>query len=407
MAEMVRYTGFKPRIIPVLGTGVADEIDRVQSIDKSGTLNKIKVEELGRDGVVEYIDQPPTVTFRMTQLEHGNLSLFKKLANVPDSDTEVTLNDFKSSTFDLCSYLEGDNGTFKGTVWLPKQRLSGFTINIGSPQGLIDRSFDLVGEDWITWQGANKYLIHKVETVESGDLESGNSVIIAVADPVAVEDPMVAGSFIKRVVRVRAGVSTELVEVTDWSYLTGNLTVEDCAVGDTIKYVYTGASYLTGIDPFVKNDSDLPGIHADSASLFLATSDYLYRLQSVSIAVSLERFDVFEIGNNEVVARGVKTKTVTITLGRILETFTQEEIFAGQVADFGKLDLREFGDKFVLKCHLYSAHDKLVYKIGFRAVDLAPTEIRGGASVGNYVEQGGTLTGQDLTISSVKATIDA
>jgi len=406
---MINYTDFDPKIIPVLGTGDWSNIDRAQSIDKTGTLNKIKVEEIGRDGVVEYVNQPPSVTYRLTQMEYGSISFFNKLANVADNIDTLDLNDFKTSIFDICAFLTDDDGTFKGTQWLPKLRLSGFSINIGSPQALIQRNFDFVGEDWIVWQGANKYLIMKKETIESGDIISGDTIEFTVEDPIAVTDP-ITGKVIQRVVKISNGVSTELVEDTDYTYESGGtLTIEDCILGDVIKYWYTAGSFESGEVPFEENDTDLPAIHADSASIFLASGNYVYRLQSVTIDVRLERFDISEIGNSEIVLRGVRTKTVTITLGRLLQTFTIEEILAGQVADFGKLDIREFSDKFILRVYLYTDKEKEIgdFEIGFKAIDLAPSEIRGGASIGNYVEAGNTLTGQDLTISTVKATIDA
>jgi hypothetical protein len=392
-----------------LGLGTWKQVDRVQSIDKTGTINKLKVEEQGRDGVVEYVDQPPSVTYRMSQYEYGNLEVFRTLANLSDSATTVTLNDFKASTFDICSYLTDDSGVFKGTVWIPKQRLTGFNVNIKSPTGLIERSFDFIGEDWITWQGANKYLIYKEETVESGDIVSGDSAEFTVSAPVAVEDPD-DSVYILRVAKITAlGVSSELVAGTGYSYSagTGKLTVEDVTVGDLIKYWYSAGSYITGQSVFTNNNSDLPAIHADSASIYLATGNYLYRLQNVAIDVKLERFDVGEIGSNEVVTRGVRTKTVTITLDRNLEDFVFEEILAGQTVGYGKLDIRKFSDKFTLRVKLYSSPAKTTFKIGFKAIDLAPSEIRRATSIGNYVTLGNTLTGQDLTIANDVAVIDA
>lgn len=403
---MIRYVEDKIRIIPVLGEGTWKQIDRVQSIDKTGTINKIKVEELGRDGVVEYVDQPPSVTYRLSQHEFGSLSIFKTLANVADTDTEVTLNDFKTSTFDICSYLTDDSGTFKGTVWIPKQRLSGFSINIGSPHGLIERSFDFIGEDWITWQGDNKYLIYKEETVDSAaEMISGDTMEIVISAPVAHQDPddLV---YVLRVVRVRAGVSTELVNVTDYTSTANLLTVEGCITDDLIKYWYTATTYMAGI-PFTNNNSDLPALQADFATITLETGNYLYRLQNVALDVRLERFDVGEIGNDEVVTRGVKNKTVTITLDRNLEDFTFEEILAGQSTGYGKLDIRKFSDKFVLRIKLFDSAAKDTFSIGFKAIDLAPSDIKRGTSVGNYSTLGNTLVGQDLTISVEEATITA
>jgi hypothetical protein len=408
---MTRYTEYKPKTIPVFGLGDARSVARVQSIDKTGTINKTKVEELGRDGVVEYVDQAPAVTYKLNQLEHGNIDYFRALANKSDAVDTIVLNDFGSSAFDMVSYVD-DSGTFKGSLWIPKLRLSGFTINIGSPKDLITRAFDFVGEDWIQWQGDNKYLIYKEEVAESGTFE------ITVEDPEAVKDPNSESgedNYILRVVRVRDAVGTELVEDNEsapadntWSYDTGTLTVLDCEAGDTIKYWYTAGVYITAEEPFELNDDDLPAIHANSASIYLETGNYIYRLQSVSIAVALDREDVGEIGNDEVVQRSIKAKTVTITLGQLLNSpYTMEEILAGKTEDYGKLDIRKFSDKFVLRVKLFSNKGKGTFKIGFKCIDLAPTEVSQGASVGTNVKKGNTLVGQDCIISIDSTIIDA
>lgn len=403
---MIRYSDFDCRIIPVLGTGTWKQLDRIQSIDKTGTLNKLKIKEVGRDGVVEYVDQPPSVTYRAMQYEYGNLQTFITLANLADASTTITLNDFQTSTFDICSYLTDNDGTFKGTNWIPKLRLAGFSFNIGSPKGLVERNFDLVGEDWIDWQGNNKYLIYKEKTVESGDLGSADAVTVAVASPSAVQDPNDL-VYILRVVRIRAGVSTELVAGTDYSYAAPNLTVEDCQASDLIKYWYTAGAYITGQTPFVNNDSDLPAIAANSCSIYLESGNYVYRLQSITVDVRLEREDKDEVGNVNVVQRGVKSKTVTVTLGRTLETFTIEEILAGKAPSYGKLDIREYSDNFTLRVKFYSNSDKTLFKTGFKCAVLAPSDIKGGTSIDNFAEQGNTLTGEDMTLSSSEIVVDA
>ena len=406
MGSIIRYSKYRPRIIEVLGSGSADEIDRVQSIDKTGTINKTKVEEVGTDGVVEYVNQPPSVAYRMVQMEYGQLSFFNKLANKADDNDTIELTDFAASTFDICSYMTDDADTFKGTNWIPKLRLSGFSINIGSPTALIQRNFDFVGEDWINWQGDNKYLIYKEKEVESGDLGSGGDVEITISDPVAVEDPD-DEVYIIRVVRIRDSVATELSAAdADYAYDTGTLTIEDCEADDLIKYWYTATTYIAGETPFTSNTTDLPAIQADSVSIYLETGNYVYRLKSANIDVRLTRQDEGEIGNTDIVQRGIGEKTVTITLDRNLEDLTIEELIAGQTTDYGKLDIRKFTDKLTIRVKLFSDNNKGTFLMGFKCGNLAPSEIRGGTSVGNYTGQGNTLVGQDCVISDVESVID-
>jgi hypothetical protein len=205
-------------------------------------------------------------------------------------------------------------------------------------------------------------------------------------------------------VRVRAGVASELT--SGWSYSAPTLTVEDCLADDVIKYWYTASSYISGESPFVVNDSDLPAIHAASASIYLETGNYIYRLQSVSAQVTLTRQDTNEIGNEDVVQRGVSDKSVTITLDRNLEDLVMEELIAGQSTNYGKLDIRKFGDNYTLRIKLYSNNDKTSFKLGYKFANLAPSEIRGGANIKAYTTQGNSLTGKNCVISNVEATID-
>ena len=52
-------------------------------------------------------------------------------------------------------------------------------------------------------------------------------------------------------------------------------------------------------------------------------------MQNATIDVALDREDTKELGNSEVVARGVKDKTVTVTFGRILEDAVVGMIISG------------------------------------------------------------------------------
>jgi len=405
MSNMVRFSAVSLRIVPVMGLGDWAQIDRVQNIDNTGTSNREEIEEVGTDGTVDWVEGTPNVPVRLTQKEYGKLDFFRKIANVADSDDTLTLSDFSTSVFDFASYLTKDGGTFLGTLWIPKARVSGFSITIGSPTAQIERSFDFISEDWINWQGDNKYLIFKQKVVESGDLESLDHVDITVSDPVAVADPKTA-DVILRVVKITAlGVATELTKVTDYSYAGGVLTVDDCTAGETIKYWYTATTFIGGETVFTTNTSDVGALKADCADLFLVTGGRLTRIQSVTIDVKLDRADEGELGNPEKILFGVNKKTVTITIGKLLETYTLEEALSGQVAGFGKLSLRDFADDNTIKVKIYTDNTKDTFSIGYKAINLAISELKGTTAVGAYTSQGNTLTGQSLTISEVEGDI--
>lgn len=406
---MIRFSEYKPRIVPILGDVDSAEIDRAQSIDPTVTLNREKVEEIGRDGAVGYLKKSPTVGYRLTQLEYGSLEFWQKLVNSSVKGNvgqdPIELNDFKVPYFDILAYLTDDDGTFRGTCQYPALRTSGFSIAIGDPQARIERSFDFVGESAIIWQGLNKYVIngkHEAESASDNQIDLGASGI-----PTPAEDPDNSGKYILRVVRVRGGISTVLTPTTDYSYsnTTKILTIVSVEAGDIIKYTYTSADAPDV--QFTPNDVDASALLGDCASIYLyipasgkpSASDYIYRLQSINLEARFDREDVREIGNKNVVQRGIRTKTVTATLGRILEQFTIEEVLRGEVAGFGKIDVEKFSDQVALIIKIFTDNTKSTLAYGLKATGMTATELRGGVNVGEYTRGETVLEGENLIIT--------
>lgn len=404
---MIHSSYYKPRVYPYNGNIAPAEIDRLQDLSGSTTLNRTKINEIGRDGVVGWNKGLPSVSLTLKQLEYGNLEFFNKVTN--DDGTALDLNDFKTSAFDIAGYKTDDNGTFLGTILYPKQRISGFSLNIGDPDALIERGFTTVGEDNIVFTDNNKYLIELESTDASGaghQIVIGSGGLSTYPDPVALPDESGAKYFI-RALRVRSGVTTELTEGTDFTFtaLTGLITIPLSEASDLYKFYYTATTYISGADPFVNNDTDLAGIKADCVSIYLQTSNYVYRLQSVAIDVSFDRQDIKEIGNSEVVSRGVRDKTVKITLGRILEDNTIEQILRGVSAGYGQYDVREFQDNIKLTVKIYSSSKKTTFKMGYSFTNLSPTNKDEGVPTKDYVTQGNTLEGESATITSVEGSL--
>lgn len=402
---LIHSSDAQPVIYPILGNVDQSEMDRVQRIDKTVALNRDRIEEVGNREVVGHLKGIPAVAYRLTQYEYGSLDFYRKLANKGDAVTDINLDDFKASYFDIASFLTNDNDEFRGTLWIPELRVAGFSFTIGDPDAIIERSFDLVGEDWIVWQGNNKYFIYKKETVESGELGSGDTFEVTLDDPQPVQDPKKL-DYIKRIIRVRSGTSTELVITTDYTFSAPQtLTILSAQVGDIYKIYYTASSYIGGEQPWTANTTDLPAIKADSVSIFIETSNYVYKLQDITIDVRNDREDNKEIGNSKVVQRGIRSKTVGVTLGRILDKFTIEEVLAGEVPDYGKLDVREFEDNLNVIVKVWSDNTKTTFKLGMKATGLAPTEVRAGDAVDAYVTAGDSLEGEALLITSSEGSL--
>ncbi len=409
---MIHATKYEPRIYPINGIGDDAEVDRAQTIDPTVALNKEKVEEIGREGVVGYLRKSPTTGYRLTQYEYGNIEFYQKIINDESKgdtgEDAIDLNDFKTAYFDICAFLTDDDGTFKGTMLYPSLRTAGFSLTIGDPQAVIERSFDFVGETAKQLRGDNAYWIYVKEEVNTGELTTGNDFIIDLSTREPAEDPNTADKYMQRIIRVRSGSSSELTS-DDYSYsaTAKELTISSALVGDVYKIWYTSAT--APATTFTLNDSDPAGIIADSAEIYLyipataeqaGSNDYVYRLQSVTLDVSFDREDLREIGNSEVVQRGVRDKTVTVTLGRILEELTVEEVLSGQSSSHGIIDFSKLSDSIALLVKIYEDNTKTSFKYGFYASGLSPTEIRGGAGVNAYVTGDDTLEGESLKISA-------
>lgn len=404
---MINYSYFRPRIMPVLGSVHSAEIDRAQSITAPVTLNRTRVDELGRDGAVGYISTSPSVSYTLSQLEYGNIELYEKLtcstAKGGVGEDAITQADFKTPYFDLCAYMVDDDSTFRGTVYYPALRTNSFGLSIPGPQEIMERSFDFVGESAIIYQGDNKYLIYDYHTAGSGD---DNEIDLSSTPPVL--DPDDSTTYIIRVVRVRSGTSTVLTLTTDYTYSNSTkiLTIVSAQTGDVYKYWYT-----SGTAPavqFTENDTDAAGLLGDCASIYLyvpasgkpSSSDYIYRLQSVNLDIAFEREDLREIGNKSVVLRGVKNTTVTATLGRKAEQWTLEEAMRGAVADYGKIDVEQFSNSISLIVKIFTDNTKGTLAYGFLCTGMTPTDTNLNPSVQNYTNAEATLEGTSFSISA-------
>jgi len=387
---MIHASNVKPRIFPVLMDGTDVEMDRVQDLSSTVTLNRTKIQEVGRDGLVSWRTSIPSVTVNVRQLEYGNIEFYRKIANKGDSVTTISWTDLKTPIFDIAGYETDDDGTVLGTIWYPNLRSASLAVNIGDPDAIIERTFGFAGEDEIKLQNANKYLIHGRYTLAGGQDDTAT-----IANPAAVADPDNSGRYLFKVVKVSSGTATELAHGTGWSCDGTTLTINGSSSAGDVVHVWYSAGTLGNQATFVNNDTDAGGLLAEATSIYLASSNYLYRLQSASFDISFDRRDLKEIGNKEVVSRGVRNITTRVTLGKILESYTIEEVLRGVAGQsYGKIDVRNYTDDLQLVVKCYSDNTKTSFLLGYKFTDLAPTGDDAGIPVNDYVTEGATLEGE-------------
>ena len=411
---MINYSGFKPRVFPIYGTGASAEIDRAQGIDPTATLNRDKVNEIGRVGVVGYISKIPSIKYSLKQLEYGNFEFWRKITNVADSETTISQTDFNTSAFDICAFLVDDNATFRGTLLYPNLRVTGFSFTIGDPDATVERSFDFVGEQAFVFKGAAPYYINQDQTAtDSGDNTIDVSARAPALDPDAAVSATDAVKYIYRVVRIRSGVATLLVPDVSGGYTYSNstklITLDEVEPDDVFRAWFASATAPATL--FTNNDADVAGLSADVASIFLyvpgsgkpSADDYLYRLQSVDLSAAFTREDLKEIGNKDVVQRGVSETKLTVKLGKIMEEFTMEDVLRGVASDFTKLDMSKLSSNVSLIIKIYEDNTKATLKYGMLLTNLSPTDVAQGAAVRAYVKADATLEGEEIKISTDNA----
>jgi hypothetical protein len=412
---MIHSSSWQPKVFPHNGDISPTQIDRLQGFDAGSTLNREKIREIGRDGIVDWRKRIPSSRVSLKQFEYGDLEFYRKLANKSDATNSITLADFKTSMVDICGYKTDDNGTFLGTVWYPKLRVSGFGINIGDPQAYIERSFNLVGEDENILEYNNKYFNYQRFACSGGAPES-----LTINSPSPVVDPDNSGQYMLKVLRVNISdgttdeltYSTATASGTTYKFVAPSTLTVATSAGDVVKAYYSAATWnavTLGATQFTNNDSDAAALSAENASIYLydSTNHYVYKLQSIGIDVSFDRTDYYEIGNTEVVQRGIREKTVKITLGRILEAYTIEEALRGVDTTYGRLNTRKYLDDGILRVKIYGNSMKNTFNIGFRIPNLSPTDLGNAVPLNDYSNRQVTLESDSLTISTTESVIDA
>lgn len=396
---MIHAKYVKPRIFSWNNDRDPEQIDRSQDIGGDLTLNREKVYEIGRVGLLGYRKQTPSFSYSMRQFEYGSMDFWRDLANKenPDSgdDHYVDLDDLKETKFDIAAFLTDDDDTFMGSIFFPKLRVNGFSINIADPDAIIERNFDLIGEDYKLLDG--KYFSFQKATAAGATLN-------IVLNPVAIEHE--AGKYIFKVLRVRSGAVSELVEGVDFTYTSGTATVAitGCSVGDICKVFYASDTAYT--TTWTDNNVDPDLLLAEYAEIYMkvGTGTRIYRLQSVGIDVAFERADYKEIGNSEVVQTGVKNKTVTISLNRFSEDMSLEKILASDTT-YPLIDPREFAENIQVMVKVYNEKAHTTFKIGYLMDNISPTTLGTSQTIEDYNQRTNAMECDNLKISDDESEI--
>jgi hypothetical protein len=434
---MIHASLFQPNIYP-LGAGKPGSISRCQAIEPTAATNFQRIKEIGRLATVGYVRKIPTVTYRMTQTEYGSFGFWQQITNQASTVDTMTLENFKTTAFDIAAFLTDDMGqAYRGVMLYPYMRTSGFSLNIGNPDATAERTFSFVGEQAITFEapygtpGVNPYYVEIDKVAGSAEDDTIELQYGTANSP--LEDPDVpevtayslAQRFIFRVTVYvpSTGITTWLVPEVDYTYDGSNaMVLTGVTIPTEAGNIYkvwvvmaalpTSASQVAGQTAFptalfTQDNTDAAGINATSTSLFLyvpgsgqpGSQDYLYRVQSAVIDVTFERADLKEIGNRNIVQMGINLNKVNIKIGRLLEKFTIDEVLRGCVPGYGKLDIENYSTNLSFIVKIFADDTKQTLLYGMFASQLAPMDVGQGVPVNAYVKDNCTLDGESLTIS--------
>lgn len=198
--EVVRYHAITPRVDGI-------PLNRVQTLSISGDKARDPVSELGNSGVVEYIEQIPSVSITIDTNNIGNVDplailtnkipntsitsaiqdvrssgavtykYFNKIktASVNSSNREITEADFLTAYSDVIVPVTEDGTTITRTAWAHRCALSGLSMSF-DVNGNATQNFTLQGNNlqWYAgaWAYANCYKLVNINmaTVKSGTL---------------------------------------------------------------------------------------------------------------------------------------------------------------------------------------------------------------------------------------------
>lgn len=405
MAQSIRHaSSVKPITIPVNADVDPKNVDRLQTISGGVSQPSEFVYEIGRldkvctdKGILE-------VTASLKQLEYGTIEFYLQLANLAvEPVAGLQLSDFNTAKTDI--YQPGKDiyaGNVEQTLWLPKLVVDSIKLDIADPEARIERTVDLSGDKFELLRYTNKYLIFKTNDAPSG---TSGSYIIALTDPVPVQDPNTLG-YIKQIVRVRAGVATELNLTTDYTYTPTNLTILSAQAFDHYRIWYSAGSYGTAGDPFVLNDVDDCYLKADSVTVLLNDGVHadveLDRLTSLSISATLNRINEAVIGDDEKILKDVQDYTVDVSLNGRIKNATIQEVLMGKAGlSWAILNPIYYGE-VSLTVKIYEDETKSTYKIGYKITGLTFKDESEDFNANEFGTNPINLTSDNLLITEVE-----
>jgi hypothetical protein len=370
----VHGSKIKPKILPNKTVVSPEDLDRVSRVTLGFTRPNEKGYELGRDNELYREWKTTEVSGAIVMNEYGNIKPFALFANQdPAVATEISLEDIKDEKFDFVTMMKDNAGA--GTIvtqYCPGCYINSFTMNVGDPESKLENTWNFVGDKHLTLKGNEKYVIVYEHTLSVGEA-AAKQFDIATDYPAPTENPDSAGMYLLKAVQIVGSTETELTESTSAPSAANEIqrsaskTIKiynTLSAGNKIVLHYTAATDSTPNQWQALDNSSANYIKAEFCEVYLydgATPvGRIYRLQSASIAGTIERTNYGEIGNSEYIARSADTVNVVITLGDLVSDASLDEYLRNKTADgtYTRIDVEKYLETldFVIKIYAEKEH---------------------------------------------------
>lgn len=376
--KYVHASKIKPKILPFKTVVSPLDLDRVQRVTLGFNRPNDKGYELGRTRELYRDWKNPEVTGAIVMNEYGNIKPFALFANQdPSSVTEIDIDDIKEQKFDVVTMMKDNDGDgVLVTKYCPDCYITGFTLNIADPEAKLEQSWNFVGEKHFTFKGNEKYFITYEHTLTAPEA-AAKEFDIPAAYPAPVVNPDWADHYIVRAVQIVGTTETELTESTAAPSAANEIQrsasktmtiYNGLAVGNKIVLHYTAATDSTPSQWKSLDDSSKNYLPAKYCEVYLYDSNSevgrLYRLQSVSVATTIDRTVRNEIGNPDEIARSADVVNTVMTLGDLVSDASLDEYLRNKTADntYTRIDIEKYLETldFVIKVYADEKHETFV-----------------------------------------------
>jgi len=332
----------KDTLISIMGYPVT----RVSRFSYNPNLNAEQLWEAGNENFVENsYEDIITTAVSFENNDWGvvdNLQMALGIYAGTQNTGTVTEADFKTARTTFMVYERDKFGNLLQSVWIPCAYINSFTFDYDA-RGVARESYDFTGGEERVFIGKFKYSkFHKGTFVDSTTF--------------SITDTSVTTADVLYVMVNSQVYDSTVISAIDAT--TGNVTLTGVSI-DSTDLVGLVAYSTTGSPTFLTT-SGIGGIRGGSIVLKLGGNQWL-RVQSVSINGRIERDDIGELGNPNLLSSDYNSMTIEVTVNALKSDLYEYAVIAGEDANWATRDTNGLilnltkakGNKLTLTSEIY------------------------------------------------------